>query len=299
MHTDEAWAQVNGIEIAYDTFGEDSFPPMVLIAGLSAQMVIWDDEFCRRLAGKGFRVIRFDNRDVGRSSMLDNLGMPDFKALLAGRSPAVFYSLHDMARDTLGLLDVLGIPSAHIAGVSMGGMIAQILGMDHPERVRSLAIIMSSSGDPSLPPPTPEALQFLFRPFPVSREKYIRHFVEMWKVMNGRILPMDEPRLEELGGITFERGVNPAGSARQMAAVFTSGSRKPGLASIKAPVVVIHGQADPLLPLPCGIDIAESIPGSRLKVMPGMGHALPPVVWDEVIAEITENARTAGGSCNR
>ncbi len=292
MQTSESTVRANGIDIAFDTFGDRDCTPMVLIMGLSSQMIIWEDDFCSRLAAKGFWVIRFDNRDVGNSTRLDVMGMPRFRDILNGVQTGMPYTLDDMAEDTTGLLDALDIESAHIVGASMGGMIAQILATEKPERVRTLTIIMSSTGNPLLPPPKPEAVQYLFLPFPTQRDDYIDHFIRMWKILNGNELPMDDERLMELAERTFERGVSPVASARQFAAILASGSRKESLASIQAPTLVIHGERDPLLPLECGIDVARSIPGSRLKIIPGMGHAMPPVVWREVIDVIAEHAQT-------
>ncbi len=299
MHTNEASVKTNNVEIVYDTFGDRTCPAMLLIMGLSAQMIIWDDEFCARLADRGFWVIRFDNRDVGRSTKLDSLGIPDFKNMFNGKGVSAPYSLRDMAKDTIGLLDALGVARAHVVGVSMGGMIAQILGMEYPHRVSTLTIIMSSTSNPLLPPPTPGALQFLLRPFPLEKKKYVEHFIEMWHVLNGSNLPIDEGLLRKLGERTYERGISVAGSARQLAAVLSASSRKEKLASVKIPTLVIHGESDPLLPLKCGEDVAGSIPGSKLKTIPGMGHALPPAVWDEVIDAIQGHARSSGRTCDR
>jgi pimeloyl-ACP methyl ester carboxylesterase len=299
MHTSEDSVKTGNVEIVYDTFGDRKCPAMLLIMGLSAQMIIWDEEFCSRLADRGFCVIRFDNRDVGRSTKLDILGLPDFQKIFKDKGISPPYSLRDMAKDTIGLLDALGVSCAHVVGVSMGGMIAQILGMEYPDRVRTLTIIMSSTSSPLLPPPTPEALQFLLKPFPLERKKYIEHFIEMWQILNGNDLPLDKGLLRKLAERTYERGISPAGSARQLAAVLSSGSRKEKLASIKTPTLVIHGQIDPLLPLKCGKDVALSIPGSRLKIIPGMGHALPPAVWDEIIDAIAGHAQSVGGECKQ
>jgi pimeloyl-ACP methyl ester carboxylesterase len=295
MHTSESSIRTGDVEIVYDTFGDRKCPAMVLIMGLSAQMIIWDDDFCSRLADRGFWVVRFDNRDVGGSTKLDWLGVPDFQNMSRGKGISALYSLGDMAGDTIGLLDGLGVSRAHISGVSMGGMIAQILGMEYPERVRTLTIIMSSTSDPHLPPPEPEALRFLLKPFPLERNKYIVHFIEMWRTLNGNRLPIDEGILRKLGERTYERGVFPAGSARQLAAVLSSKSRKERLASLRIPTLVIHGENDPLLPVECGEDVARSIRGSNLKVIPGMGHALPLEVWDDVIDAVAEHAQTVSG----
>lgn len=295
MYTNEAAARINGIEIVYDTFGDERHPPVLLIMGLSAQMIIWDEEFCARLADRGLRVIRFDNRDVGRSTKLDALGMPTFRVAAGGNVGGLPYTLHDMANDSLGLLDALGIGSAHVVGASMGGMISQVLALEHPERVRTLTNIMSTTSSPLLPPPKHEVVKVLFRPMPTEEKRFIEYFVEMWKALNGNDLPVDERRMRELAELSYARGVSNAGSARQLAAVMSSGSRRERLSSVRIPTLVIHGRVDPLLPMECGIDIARSIPDARLEILPRMGHALNPAVWDEIIGHIAGHALSHEG----
>jgi len=289
-HSTEHTAGCNGIDIVYDTFGDHTLPPMVLIMGLGSQMILWEDDFCSQLSDRGFWVIRFDNRDVGRSSKLDHLGIPDFRALFSGSNTDVPYTLVDMAEDTIGLLDALGIYKAHIIGASMGGMIAQVMAIEHPQRLRSLTSIMSSTGDPCLPQPRPEAMQVLYRPYPADRDSFMKIFIDTWTVLGGDHLPMEYERISKLAGISFERGVYPAGNARQLAAIISSGSRKAMLESVKIPTLVIHGDADPLLPSECGIDTSRSIPGSTLKIIPGMGHALPHTIWNDIIDNISKHA---------
>lgn len=291
MHTDETTVHANRIDIAYDTYGDRSSPPMVLIMGLLSQMIFWEDEFCARLADKKFWVIRHDNRDAGNSSKLDMMGMPSFQDLLNMSTISMPYTLQDMAKDTISLLDALDIPHAHIVGASMGGMIAQILAMEYPERVRTLTVIMFSTGDPLLPPPKPEVFPYLSIPFPMQADLFIEHFTMMWKILNGKELPVDEEHIRELASKTFDRGVSPIASSRQLAAVIASGSRKEQLQSIKTPTLVIHGEIDPLLPVQCGIDVAESIPGSTLKIIPSMGHTLHPYLWEEIIDAIEGHAK--------
>lgn len=290
--TGESSVRTNGVEIAYDAFGDRSNPPLLLIMGLSAQMIMWEDEFCLRLADKGFFVIRFDNRDVGLSTKLDTSGAPHFSDIFPGSAAGLSYTLRDMAEDTLGLMDTLDISTAHIVGASMGGMIAQLVALKDPRRVHTLTLIMSTSGNPFLPPPKPEALQVLFRPFPVQREKFIEHFMDTWGILNGSEIPVDRARMHRLAERSFERGVSPGGSARQLAAILSSGSRKSMLSGLLVPTLIVHGDADPLLSVECGIDLAESIPGSRLKVVKGMGHALPPAVWNDVINAIVRHIQT-------
>lgn len=294
-YTGESAVRVNGLEIAHDAFGHRGDPPVLLIMGLSSQMVMWEDEFCERIAGRGFYVVRFDNRDSGRSTVLEDLGMPSFNGLFPGGPMGPPYTLADMARDTLGLMDALDLPSAHIVGASMGGMIAQVLAIDHPARVLSLTLIMTSSGHPFLPPPKPEAMQVLFKPIPIRRERFVEHFVETWRVLSGGQIPMESARIRRLGELCFERGVSPGGSARQLAAILASGSRKSMLASLRVPALVVHGDADPLLVKECGVDLAQSIPGSRLKMIKGMGHALPPAVWNDLITAIIRHIGPAAG----
>jgi pimeloyl-ACP methyl ester carboxylesterase len=289
--TGESRVHANGVEVVYDTFGEGSDPALLLIMGLSTQMIVWEDEFCERLAGRGFFVVRFDNRDAGRSSNFDPPGMQGRRSVFRGSQTGIAYTLDDMAGDTLGLMDALGVASAHIVGASMGGMIAQILALNNPRRVQTLTLIMSSSGNPFLPAPRPEALRVLFKPFPTRREPYIEYFLDTWRVLNGREIPVDRQRMRRLAERSFERGVSPEGSARQLAAIFAAGNRKSSLAALEVPTLVVHGDADPLLPVECGIDLAESIPGSRLKIIKGMGHWLPPAVWKEVIEAMDRHIR--------
>jgi len=292
--TDESRVRANGVDVVYDTFGDESDPPLLLIMGLSTQMIVWEDEFCERLACRGFFVVRFDNRDAGRSSTFDPPGMQGLRNVFHGGQAGLAYTLDDMAGDTLGLMDALDIASAHVVGASMGGMIAQIMALNNPRRVLSLTLIMSSSGNPFLPPPRPEAMSILFKPFPTRREPYIEYFLDVCRVLNGGEIPVDKGRMRRLAELSFERGVSPGGSARQLAAILAAGNRKGSLAALNVPTLVVHGDADPLLPVECGIDLAESIPGSHLKIIKGMGHWLAPAVWNEVIEAMDRHIR-----CNR
>ena len=296
--TAPAVARANGIELTYDTFGDPDAPPLVLIMGLGAQMVAWDDEFCGALAARGFRVIRFDNRDVGLSTRLDQLGVPNVPLLmlahLAGRPISAPYTLSDMARDVVGLFDALGIDTAHVVGASMGGAIAQTLAIEHPQRLRSLCSIMATSGDPSLPPPRPDALQLLMTPAPTDQAGYCRRYVQVMSVLRGPGFPDDEARDLARAMQYFARGVNPAGVARQLVAIVASGSRKPALARVRVPTLVIHGDADPLVPVECGIDVAETVPGAERLIIEGMGHALPITLWPRIVAAIAAHATRAG-----
>ena len=209
--TEPAVARANGIELTYDTFGDATAPPVVLIMGLASQMIAWDDEFCGALAARGFRVIRFDNRDIGLSTRLEGLGVPDVQQFLmrhfTGQAPKAAYTLGDMARDVVGLLDALGIDTAHVVGASMGGAIAQTLAIDHPHRLRSLCSIMATSGNPSLPPPRPEALQLLMTPAPTDQAGYLRHYVQTMRVLRGPGFTLDEERDPDRAARNFARGL--------------------------------------------------------------------------------------------
>jgi pimeloyl-ACP methyl ester carboxylesterase len=287
-------ARANGIELCYDTFGDAQAPPLVLIMGLAAQMIAWDDEFCAALAQRGFWVLRFDNRDIGLSTRLESLGEPNVPQLLQAhfaRQPvSAPYTLSDMARDVVGLLDALGIESAHVVGASMGGAIAQTLAIEHAQRLRSLTSIMATSGDPSLPPPKPQALQLLMTPTPTDQAGYYQRYVQTWKVLRGPGFPLDEARDLERAAMNFTRGLYPAGVARQMVAILASGSRKAALASVRVPTLVIHGDADPLVPVECGIDVADTVPGAQRLIIEGMGHALPITLWPRIVEAIAEHA---------
>ena len=293
-HSDPASVEANGIESVYDTFGEPSASPMLLVMGLGQQMIFWDEEFCIQLAAQGYRVIRFDNRDVGLSTKFDEAGVPDILALMQaaaqGEAVQAPYLLHDMADDAVGLLNALGIESAHVVGVSMGGMIAQEMAIHHPDRVRTLTSIMSSTGNPDLPPPTPEAMAILVTPAPTDRAGYIESSVQTWRVLNGPVLPLDEDLTRERAGRFFDRGLSPEGMVRQLAAILASGSRRESLKSVTIPTLVIHGDADPLVPVEGGIDTANSVPGAGLMIIEGMGHDLPPVVEPQVIEAIVRHA---------
>ncbi|MGE0286789.1 MAG: alpha/beta fold hydrolase [Bradyrhizobium sp.] len=290
-------AHTNGIEICYEIFGEDHAEPMVLIMGLGAQMIHWDDEFCRELAGRGFRVIRFDNRDIGKSSRMSGgkrLSLVELLKLRFLRIPvAAPYKLRDMAVDTIGLMDHLRVRSAHIVGASMGGMIAQEIAITFPERVRSMTSIMSTTGNPKVPPPTREAAAVLMAPPPATREEYLARFAQTWKILRAGSFPEDEALDPARAARTWERGLNPPGVGRQLRAILASGSRKERLRQVKAPTLVIHGTVDPLVRPEGGKDTAASISGAKLLMIEGMGHALPIRMWPQVIGAIDEHAKDA------
>jgi len=286
-------AAVNGIEIAYQSFGEDHLPCILLIMGLGSQMQTWHDNFCIRLAGCGYRVVRFDNRDCGQSSVFDASGIPNISAILSGQCPPLPYSLKDMASDAIGLLDSLHIDKAHVVGASMGGMLAQLMAIDWPRRLRTLTTVMSSTGRLGLPGPTPEAQKILFTPPPLNlnQDSFVPYFIDNWRVVAGDKLPFEEDRIRDLATSTWQRGYHPAGIARQFAAMAMAGDRKPRLAKVTIPSLVIHGAEDPLIPPACGRDIAEGIPGASFHLIDGMGHDLPESRWDDIIGAMVAHIR--------
>jgi pimeloyl-ACP methyl ester carboxylesterase len=290
-------ARANGIELCYEIFGDANAEPLLLIMGLGAQMILWDDDFCRQLAARGFRVIRFDNRDIGKSSKLTGgkrLTALELLKLRFLKIPvAAPYKLLDMAQDTTGLMDVLGIKSAHLVGASMGGMIAQEIAISFPQRVRSLTSIMSTTGNPKVPPPTREAAAMLMAPPPATREEFLARFAQTWKVLRVGSFPEDEARDRTRAERVFERGLNAPGVGRQLRAILASGSRKERLASVKAPTLVIHGTVDPLVRPEGGKDTAASIPGAKLVMVKDMGHALPIPMWPQIIDAIDKHAHGA------
>jgi pimeloyl-ACP methyl ester carboxylesterase len=290
-------ARANGIDICYDIFGDAGAEPMLLIMGLGAQMVLWDDAFCEQIAARGFRVIRFDNRDIGQSSKLSGgkrLTAVELLKLRFLKIPvAAPYRLRDMAEDTTGLMDVLGIKSAHLVGASMGGMIAQEIAISFPQRVRSLTSIMSTTGNPRIPPPTRAAAAMLMAPPPTTKDEYLARFAQTWKILRVGSFPQDEALDRARAERCFERGLNPAGVGRQLRAILASGSRKERLRTVRAPTLVIHGTVDPLVNPAGGKDTAASIPGAKLLMIEGMGHAIPIPMWPEIIDAIDKHAHGA------
>ena len=296
-HQPPQLARANGIDICYEIFGETGAEPMLLIMGLGAQMVLWDDAFCEQLAARGFRVIRFDNRDIGQSSKLSGgkrlTALELLKLRLLKIPVAAPYRLRDMAEDTVALMDALGIRSAHLVGASMGGMIAQEIAISFPERVRSLTSIMSTTGNPRVPPPTKEASAMLMAPPPQTRDEYIARFAQNWKILRAGSFPEDEALDRSRAERTYDRGLNAAGVGRQLRAILASDNRKARLRSVKAPTLVIHGTADPLVHPMGGQDTAASIPGAKLMMVQGMGHALPLPMWPQIIEAIDKHAHGA------
>ena len=292
--TDERLASVGDVELAYQTMGDSADEPMLLVMGLASQMIGWPDAFCSLLVERGFFVIRFDNRDCGRSSVLDDGGAPSPRDALEGGADAVPYTLSDLAGDAAGLLDALDVAAAHLVGVSMGGMIAQTLAIEHRERVRSLASIMSTTGDPSVGGATPEAQEVLWRRPPLDdREAFAEEVVEVRAVIGSQGLERDEDWSRETGRRAFDRGIYPDGSMRQIAAIVASGDRTEALGRLDVPTVVVHGTDDALISVTGGEATAAAIPGAELVLIDGMGHDLPPAAWDRIVEAIVANAARA------
>ncbi len=297
MHSfgDEQFASANGIRLCYQEMGDADGEPLLLVMGLATQMLGWDESFCALLAERGFRVVRFDNRDIGRSTKLDQAGAPSLVDTLAGRRNAA-YLLRDMGADAFGLMDHLGWDSAHIVGASMGGMIVQQMAIDRPERVRSLVSIMSTTGRRFTGLPTIKAFGALFAKRPHDREAFIERGVRTFKVIGSPGYEFDEARVRDLAGRSYDRGQSAAGVARQLHAITASGDRTRELGRVSAPTTVIHGNRDPLVQPSGGRATAKAIPGARLKMIDGMGHDLPRQLWPVFAEEIAETAARAGAA---
>ena len=288
----------NGITLEYERSGPSDGEPLLLIHGVGAQLIRWPRSLCDALEVAGFHLIRFDNRDIGLSTHMDAAPIPDLVALSAakrgGEASDLPYTLSDMAADTAGLLDALGIASAHIVGASLGGMIAQVLAIEHPDRVRSMAIFMSQSGNPDLPGSHPDALAGLAAPAPDPRADeaaYIEHMVALNRALGSPAYPACETHLRDVARLSALRSYYPAGGARQLAAGRASPDRREALAEITIPTLVIHGTDDPLMPMACGQDIAAHIPRSWFLALQGMGHDLPDELTDIFVSAIAANAR--------
>jgi pimeloyl-ACP methyl ester carboxylesterase len=284
-------ADVDGLHLAYETFGDPAARPLILIMGLASQMLIWHEDFCHQLAGRGHYVVRFDNRDVGLSDRCHHLGRPSLLRAAVnarlGRPVRTAYSLDDMAADTIGLMAALGIERAHVFGASMGGMIAQAMAIRYPRQVLSLTSALSSNGNPKLPLPTWEATKVLLRPAPRTRDEYVEYSVRLWRTIGSPGYPFDEDYIRRRAALMFERGLTGSGSLRQLVAILHHGDRRPQLARLALPCLVIHGLEDPLVPVEAARDTARSIPGAALMLLEGVGHTLPREVWPKVIDAVS------------
>ena len=284
----------NGVQLAYETFGEPGGRPLVMVMGLGASMLMWHPDLCAMLAGRGFFVIRFDNRDVGRSTHRHDAPAPDLMgAMIRGDVSTASYSLDDMAEDAFGLLGALGLPAAHVVGASMGGMIAQVMAARHPERVLSLTSIMSTPA-PRLTNPTPAATAVLMQAPATTREGAIRQGLEAARVTGSPGYPADEQWRIELMGQLWDEGLDPAGTARQLMAIYASGDRTEAVRGIAVPTLVVHGDSDPLINVSAGRRTAELIAGSELLIIPGMGHDLPRPVWPAIVDAVSAVGDRAG-----
>jgi pimeloyl-ACP methyl ester carboxylesterase len=278
-----------GITLCYETFGDPADPPALLVMGLGTQMIAWHEDFCRELAGRGFYVVRFDNRDIGRSTHVE--GAPPTPVQLLTRSRrAARYSLADMAEDSVGLLRELGLLPAHVIGASMGGMIAQTIAARHPGAVRSLVSIMSNTGSARTGQPALRIYPVLLRTPPRGREAYIERMIGVFELIGSPGVPRDIEEVRALAGVSYDRDHDPAGPGRQLAAIVAAGNRTEELRRITAATLVIHGTADRLVSPSGGRATARAIAGARLMKVEGMGHDLPRALWPELIEGISAHA---------
>lgn len=285
-------AKANGIELEYDTFGDRAAKPLLLVAGLSQQLIGWDDDFCSQLADRGFHVIRFDNRDCGLSTWMEEAGPADVAAAFSGNAKPA-YQLDDLADDAVGLLDALGIGAAHVVGASMGGFIAQLVALNHPDRVLSLTSIMSGPGGHDEVAPKPEGAAVLMARPPATREERIEQAMSLHHALLGSRDPFDEAFERARATRAVDRAYYPAGIGRQLVAILAAKSRLERLKALRVPTLVIHGIDDVLVPIENGRLVAAAVPGARLVEFEGMGHDLPRRVWPQGLDAIEEIARQA------
>lgn len=288
----EEFCRAGGIELCYESFGDERDPVLLLVMGLGTQMVAWRPEFCELLASHGFRVVRFDNRDIGRSTWLEGRP-PTLTQMLTRSRRAGRYRLRDMAGDAIGLLDHLGAGGAHVVGASMGGMIAQSMAAHWPDRVLSLASVMSNTGSRLAGQPHLKLYPIFLRASPTEREDYVEQTRRVWTLIGSPGFDRDEEEIAQIAGESYDRGLNPAGTGRQLGAVIASGNRTAELRRITAPTVVIHGAADRLVRPSGGRATARAIPGAKLVMIEGMGHDLPRGAWPQIVEAVVDNARRA------
>ena len=289
----ESFCRIGDVELCYETFGDPADPTMLLIMGLGTQMLGWDTAFCEQLAARGVHVIRYDNRDIGHSTILDDFPAPTLGQIVRRDKGVVAYTLADMAADGVGLLDHLGIERAHLVGASMGGMIAQMIAARRPERVLSLVSIMSSTGSRLSGQPALSTYRLFLRPISRERDAYVRQAAELFEHIGSRGFDKDDDAFLEMLGAMHDRGHSPGSSSRQLAAILTAGNRTAELRHITAPTLVIHGTADRLIRPSGGRATARAIPGAHLLTIEGMGHDLPRGAWPQIIDAIVENAARA------
>jgi pimeloyl-ACP methyl ester carboxylesterase len=290
-------AHASGVEIEYETVGDPAGRPLLLVQGLGAQLTSVEDGLCQELASRGFLVMRYDNRDAGLSTWFDDAGPVNLAAVWAGDHATIAYTLEDMADDAAGVLDAAGVAAAHVAGISLGGMIAQLLATRHPARVRSLASIMSTTGDRAVGRPSAEAAGVLVSAMPAEREAFIEQVVANARAISaGTAFPFDEEAVRRGAARGYDRAYHPKGTGRQLAAILAAGDRTSDLGQIRVPTVVIHGDEDQVIGVSGGEATAAVIPGARLKVVPGLGHELPPGFWPALADALVENADRADGA---
>jgi len=280
------------VQLAYETFGDPAHPPLVLVMGLGTQMLGWPEPLCQEFVAAGFYVVRFDNRDIGRSTYMDGVQTPGLATVALRRRAA--YTVDDMAADTIGLFDGLGFERVHLVGASMGGFIAQTVALRAPERLASLTLMMTSTGSRRVGQPRPRVMNAILRARPVpTREAAIDATVEMLRLIASGGYPFDEPAVRAVVSESFDRGTNPAGTRRQLAAVLAQPDRTRALRTLRMPTLVLHGLDDPLVAVSGGLAIARAIPHARFVGFWGMGHHAPRELWPQLVTEITTHARSA------
>jgi pimeloyl-ACP methyl ester carboxylesterase len=289
----ERFVDVGGaITLCYERFGSEADPPMLLIMGLATQMIAWPDEFCEQLAQRGFHVVRFDNRDIGRSTKIHGRP-PTPRQLITRKIDPVLYTLSDMAGDATGLMRELGLAPAHVVGASMGGMIAQTAAAEHPGSVRSLVSIMSTTGNRWKGQPAFGIYRYLLRQAPGDRDGFIDYTTRVFEAIGSRGLPFDRDRVRDMAARSYDRGRDPAGPGRQLGAILASGDRTSQLRAIRAPTLVIHGSNDRMVATSGGRATARAIPGARLMIIDGMGHDLPEAAWPQLLDAVAGHAHSA------
>lgn len=290
--------QANDIEIAYETMGNPQHRPLVMIMGLVTQLVGWPDQFCRMLVDAGHYVLRFDNRDVGLSTKLDDRGVPDLEKLMTelseGRSPDLPYTFADMAADTLGLMDALKLDKTNICGISMGGMIAQVLAIQAPRRITGLICMQTTTGERDLPSSTPEATAAMMSSPPTGREAYLDYIVGVYRAFSGGSDLHDADLQRRIAAVAYDRMWYPIGFMRQMAAIMAAPGRRKALQAISVPTLVIHGDSDTVIPVDHGRDLAAAIPHAKLLIQKGLGHGMAyPSLWQETVTAISRLTKEA------
>ena len=288
----------NGVTLCYEQFGDPADPPVLLIMGLGMQMIGWPDELCAEIAKRGLHVVRFDNRDVGRSTYFDEVPPPTLWQILTRRFRPDQYRISDMAGDTARLLRKLELAPAHVVGASLGGMVAQMVAAEHPDVVRSLVSIMANTGHPWKGQPKPRMLRWLLRPAPTDREEYIERYADLFRAIGSPVYQPDRERLLADGARAYDRGLNPAGTGRQFGAILASGNRARQVRTIRTPTLVVHGTADPLVRPSGGRETARLVPGARLLMLEGMGHDLPPALWPQLLDAIVAHVEAADAAAS-